>query len=415
MFENYVRIAVAVLLRRKFLTLVNLFGTVLTLTVLVVAAAVLESMLHPAGAESAQEHILVVDRLCMKGISASGCSHPGRKFFTQYIETLKTPDKTSYATVAVPAVSYVDGRKITPQVRGTDSAYWEILSFNVRAGRTIAADDVSAGRRVAVINEATAEAFFPAGAPLGKRIRLDAQTFEVIGVVANEPSTSDLAYADVWVPYPTSETPDYEGQWGADAVILLFVKNANARPAVQAELRKRLQSFVYTPDPDRYNSAAAPAKTGVERTAGSVLGDPWAEANSAPRFVALTVLFAFLFMLLPAINMANINIGRILERSAEIGLRKATGASMRALLGQFIFENVVLTFLGGLLAFAVAWPVLRVLNGGLFTYGALALNYRVFLTGFGLILVFGLLSGIYPAWRMARLEPVAALRGFRHV
>jgi putative ABC transport system permease protein len=417
MFENYVRIALAVLLRRKFLTLVNLFGTVLTLTVLVVAAAVLESMLHPAGAESGQERMLVVDRLCMKGIAASGCSTPGRKFFTQYIETLKTTDKTSYATTVAPAVSYVDGRKVTPQVRGTDSTYWEILSFNILAGRTIAADDVSAGRRVAVINEATAEAFFPAGSPLGKRMTLDAQTFEVIGVVTNEPATSELAYADVWVPYSTAESSNDEEQWDGDGVILISVKNARIRPAVQAELQRSLQGFVFTPDPDRYNSASAPAKTGVERTASRVLGlgDPWAEASSPSRFVGVTVLFAFLFMLLPAINMANINIGRILERSAEIGLRKATGASMRTLIGQFIFENIVLTFLGGLVAFVAAWLILRMLNGGLFTYGTLALNYRVFLTGFVLILVFGFLSGIYPAWRMARLEPAAALRGFRHV
>jgi putative ABC transport system permease protein len=305
---------------------------------------------------------------------------------------------------------------LTPQLRRTDSTYWQILSFNVRSGRIIAADDVSAGRRVAVVNEATAEAFFARGSPLGKRITVDTQTFEVIGVVANEPETSELAYADVWVPYTTTETPDYEEQWGGDGLILLSVKNPGDRPAVQAELQKSLQNFVYPPDPDRYNSASAPARTGWERTARSVLADPWREeGGGVSRFFAVTLLFAFLFMLLPAINMANINIGRILERSAEIGLRKATGASTRALIGQFIFENIVLTFLGGVIAFATAWLVLRALNGGLFTYGTLALNYRVLLTGVVLILVFGFVSGVYPAWRMARLEPAAALRGSKYV
>ena len=243
MFDNYLRIAIAVLLRRKFLTLVNLFGTVLTLTVLVVAAAVLDSMLHPRGAEVDQEHLLVVDYLCMRGVNYVGCDPPGRKFFQQYIEPLETPDKVSYATNSSPGISYVDRRKVTSQLRRTDAAYWEILHFKVLAGRTIAADDVTAGRKVAVINEATAETFFHESSPIGRSITLSEQTFEVIGVVANEPQTSEIAYSDVWVPYTTSETPDYEEQWDGDGVILLFVKNASTRQAVQAELRKSLQNF----------------------------------------------------------------------------------------------------------------------------------------------------------------------------
>ena len=415
MFDNYLRIAIAVLLRRKFLTLVNLFGTVLTLTVLVVAAAILDSMLHPRGAEVDQEHFLVLDYLCMKGANSTGCGLPGRQFFRQYIEPLETPDKVSYATNSSPAISYVDRGKVTSQLRRTDAAYWEILHFKVLAGRAIEADDVTAGRKVAVINEATAEAFFRGSSPLGKSITLGEQTFEVIGVVVNEPQTSEIAFADVWVPYTTSETPNYEEQWDGDGVILLFVKNANAREAVQAELRKSLQGFVFTPDPGRFDTATAFARTGVERTASRVLGEEQGKEPNTRRFVGVALLLALLFMLLPAVNMANINIGRILERSAEIGLRKATGASMRTLIGQFIFENVVLTFLGGVIAFAVASLILHTLNGGLFTYGTLTVNFRVFLVGLALILVFGFLSGIYPAWRMARLEPAAALRGFRHV
>jgi putative ABC transport system permease protein len=132
-------------------------------------------------------------------------------------------------------------------------------------------------------------------------------------------------------------------------------------------------------------------------------------------FVAIAVAVGLLFMSLPAINMANLNIGRILERAPEIGLRKSAGATRRVLAGQFIFENVVLSALGGLVAIAIAPILLGLLNDTLFTYGQLGLNGPVFAAAFAFVLVFGVLSGAYPAWKMARLEPAVALRGSQHV
>ncbi|HEU4616948.1 MAG TPA: FtsX-like permease family protein, partial [Gammaproteobacteria bacterium] len=81
---------------------------------------------------------------------------------------------------------------------------------------------------------------------------------------------------------------------------------------------------------------------------------------------------------------------------------------------QFVFENVVLSVLGGLAAFAIAPLVLGLLNETVFTYGRLTLDVPVFLAGFCFVLLFGVLSGAYPAWKMARLEPAAALRGLQH-
>jgi putative ABC transport system permease protein len=415
MFSKYLRISIAILLRRKFLTLVNLFGIVLTLTVLVVAVAVLDSLLRPAGAQSRQNHILVIERLNLKGKSFGGQSNPGLAFFERHIVPLKVPDKVSYSTVPAVATSYVDGRKIEPKVRRTDAAYWEMLSFTPLAGRMIAADDVKAGRRVAVINEATAEAFFPETEAIGRSIDLDAQTFDVIGVVANEPETSELAFADVWVPYTTIEVNAYAEQWGADGIIMLYVADAARRDEAQAELRAGLQQFVYTPDPDRFDTATAPAETTLGRIANQFMGDTEDGSSQAGRFVSAAVLLTLLFMLLPAINMTNLSIGRILERSAEIGLRKASGATVRTLVAQFIFENVVLTCLGGVLAFAVTPVLLALLNQDVYEYGALQMNFTVFLMGLAFVLIFGVFSGAYPAWRMAKLDPVAALRGQGHV
>jgi putative ABC transport system permease protein len=147
------------------------------------------------------------------------------------------------------------------------------------------------------------------------------------------------------------------------------------------------------------------------------LGGPYhkmqGRRESRPELLwALLIAMAVLFMLLPSINLVNINLSRILDRASEIGVRKAFGASSRTLVGQFVVENVVLTLLGSAIGLVLAAAVLAGLNAsGLIPYADLRLNFRVFFEGLALALFFGLFSGVYPAWKMSRLHPVQALRG----
>ena len=118
-----------------------------------------------------------------------------------------------------------------------------------------------------------------------------------------------------------------------------------------------------------------------------------------------------LFMLLPVVSLVNINSTRILERASEIGVRKAFGGSSRTLVGQFMVENVILTLLGGALGLVLTFLVLQALGASdIVQYAEFHLNHRIFFYGLVITLVFGLLSGIYPAWRMSRLHIVEALR-----
>jgi putative ABC transport system permease protein len=420
MLKNYLKITVAVLLRRKFLTFVNLFGTVLTLTVLVVAFALLESIASPTGAQRRHEHVLAIQGVLVSGKNGAWGDGVGKVFHDRYVATLRTPDRVSYATTPSTGTSYLDGRKITRMVRRTDAAYWQILDFDLREGRLLSADDVDSGRFVAVINEATAAIYFPEGSPLGKSLAMGRESFEVVGVVANEPETNRLAFADVWVPLTATDSSAYEQQWLAGGQSLLYVDDPARRGAVRAEFGAALERFEYTPDPMEFTRAQARAATTFEDIAFRSLAEVGAvdqnstPATFVPQFIAAAIVVAVLFMALPAINMTNLNIGRILERAPEIGLRKATGASLRVLVGQFVFESVLLAAIGGALAFVLSPFVLDLLNG-VFTYGQLRLNGPVFTAGIVFVVVFGVLSGLYPAWKMARLEPSAALRGQRYV
>lgn len=420
MLENYLKITMAVLLRRKFLTFVNLFGTVLTLTVLVVAFATFDSIVNPSGAQHRSDHVLAINRVVIthstEFILWGG--GPGGAFFTSYVKPLRTPDIVSLTTRARTAISYIDGRKLSIQIRATDAAYWKILDFGLIAGRVLAPDDIDSGRSVAVINESTARGWFPGQSPLGKPIRVGSRSYEVVGVVRDEPETSSLSYSDVWVPITSSETRAWEQEFTGDNQILLYVNDPAKRDAVRAELAARARAFAVNPDPSRYNRLRVLATTPLQELAGQALDRndlrrPDWQSDPSALFIAASIVVALLFMALPAVNMVNLNVGRIMERAPEIGLRKAAGAPARTLVGQFIFENLVLTLLGGVLAFAVAPLILGVLNE-VFRHGQMRLNLSVFIAGLVFVAIFGVLSGAYPAWKMSRLDPAAALKGQRY-
>ncbi|HWN81420.1 MAG TPA: FtsX-like permease family protein, partial [Candidatus Udaeobacter sp.] len=181
-------------------------------------------------------------------------------------------------------------------------------------------------------------------------------------------------------------------------------------PRLKDEFQSRLAHVEFL-DPDRYDTMQGSLTTHWEELARLVLN---AEPARTPlrRFFLTLGIGALLFMSLPAINLVNINLSRILEQAGEIGVRKAFGASRAALVGQFVIENVLLCLVGGAIGLVLSWAVLAAIsNGGLIPYAHFTLNPRIFACGLFLATFFGVLSGIYPAWRMSRMHPVAALRG----
>jgi len=219
--------------------------------------------------------------------------------------------------------------------------------------------------------------------------------------------------ADLWAPLTTQKSKGWQEEYlGNFNPAFLLAANTRAED-VRAEFASRLKTFK-SPLPQwktlsaaletRYEGAGRnlyPGRTDFTRTYGGFL-------------TGMLVLAALLFMALPAINLVNLNVSRIMERASEIGVRKAFGASSRTLVVQFVVENLALTLIGGLIGFVLAGLVLRAVNqSGLIPYAALALNPRIFIWGMALAAAFGLLSGVYPAWRMSRVHPVIALKGTR--
>jgi len=415
MLRNYLKIAMKVLLRRKFFTFISLFGVSLTLVVLLVATAMLDHVFAPQAPEVQGNRTLGVYLMAMRGPEATRTSFAGYQFLDRFVRPmtqLPYVEAVTCFSLPVTGISYLDGKKIESSVKHTDGAFWRVLRFDFLEGGPFTADDDKSARFVAVINEATRDKFFGGRPALGRTLEVDGQRFKVVGVVPNVPILRIAPYADVWVPINTSKSDLYKKELVGNFMGLIVARSRADFPQIKAEVQSRLaQAKTLIPDPKMYTEVSGGADTPFEAAARMILSSRMEESHPE-RLLMILIGLAVVFMLLPTVNLVNINLSRIMDRSSEIGVRKAFGASSWTLVGQFVVENVVLTLVGGALGLLLAGLALSAINrSGAIPYAHLALNLRVFLEGLAIALFFGLFSGVYPAWRMSKLHPVMALRG----
>lgn len=407
MLKNYLKIAIKVLLRRKFFTFISLFGIAFTLVVLMVVTALFDHVFAPARPEVRQERSLAVYIVEIAGERNRRNGPPGYGFLDKHVRTLPDVEKVSVFSVFGTVLSYKDGRRIESYLKRTDGEFWQILDFEFLEGAPFTSEDDNKSNFVAVINETTRRKFFGDASAVGKTIEADGQRFRVVGVVRDVPILRILPFADIWVPISTAKSTAYRTEVMGDFMALILARSSADFPAIRDEFRSRLSQVEL---PRGFNRMSGQVETFFETV--SRFFSPTGDTSHPWRLLAAIVALMVLFMLLPTINLVNINVSRIMERASEIGVRKAFGASSRNLVGQFVVENLVLTLIGGVLGFAGAYLVLRTISlSGVIPYADLHLNLRIFGYGLAIAVFFGLFSGVYPAWKMSRLHPVQALKG----
>ncbi len=414
MLRNYLTVAWKVLLRRKFFTFVSLFGVGVTLMVLLVAVAFLDHSFAPHSPEVRADRTLGIYRVTLKGPDSTWSSSCGYGYVERVRTLTQMPAVERLALVSEiqTVVSYLGQRRIESALRRADGQFWKVMEFRFLEGGPFTDADERDGHFVAVISRATRERFFGGANALGKTLEADGQSFRVAGVVENVSRIRTSSSADLWVPISTAKSSDYKHQWLGPFSLLILARGRADFPDIKAEVARRVRlSAADIEDPKQFKKVNAGADTLFEEVSRDMLANN-NEASYPGKLRLLMAGLAVLFMTLPAVNLVNINLSRVLERSSEIGVRKAFGASSRDLVGQFVVENVVLTLAGALLGLALAAGALAAINAsGVVPYSSFALNGRVFLAALALALFFGLFSGVYPAWRMSRLHPVQALNG----
>jgi putative ABC transport system permease protein len=413
MLKHYLFLSLKVFARRKFFTAVSLFGISFTLIVLMLVSALIDHAVAPLPPEVHQDRTLGVFFAMESSEHMRRNGGAGFKLLDRYLRDVPGVERMSIVTYPNGVFSYLNGTRVKSYLKRTDGEFWQIMRFDFIEGAPFTAADLEAHRMVAVINESTRRRFFGDGVQaMGRTIEVDGQRFQVLGVVRDVPILRLVPFADVWVPYTTDKSDNYRQEIVGDMMGLFLARSRADLPGIQSEVRSRMQR-VPPDDPKVFRKVTAHAETLFDTAARVVAtgGDAEVE-NPGRRLWIVFVTLALLFMLLPAVNLVNLNVSRIMERASEIGVRKSFGASSLVLVGQFLVENVALTLIGGAIGLLLSIWLLWVVNGsGLLLYADLRMNYRIFLAGLAFALFFGTVSGVYPAWRMSRLNPVQALKG----
>jgi putative ABC transport system permease protein len=411
MLRNYLLTAYKVFMRRKLFTAINLACIVLTLVVLMVITALLQTTFWPGGVEGKSSRFLQMYGIRSQSPDGKNMRTTllGYKTIDKYIKPMTGVERVSAFTMPGSVSVYQGDRVSQLDLRRVDADYWKILDFHLLTGRLPDEDDDRLGRLVAVVNASTARKLFPGAAAVGQRISVSGQTFEIVGVVADVIHIN--AYADMWAPLTTFPSTDYQKDLTGSFAALLLARSPDDLPRIQREVARIATTFV-SEDPHAFPTTLFWADSKLDVFARVLLGRQGVADSGASRLLLIIGAGMLLFMLLPALNLVNLNMGRIMERSAEIGVRKAFGATSLQLAGQLVVENVLLCLAGGLLGLACARLVLWWLEASqLIPYLEVGVNLPVFGYGMLLALVFGLLSGALPAWKMSRLDPVHALKG----
>ncbi len=300
-------------------------------------------------------------------------------------------------------------RVLSPRVLATLPDYIDVTGRLVHAGRFLNARDEESVANVCVLGTEVARYLFPLQSPLGQVLRVGGDYYRVVGTLAPRVSVGDSAAAgadmteEVFIPLATGQ------KWYGEMQVR---QRAGSREMEQVQLH---EIIVEVDHADNVSMVADACREMLER--GHKKRD-WevvvpleliARQKETSRIFSIVLgTIASISLLVGGVGITNVMLATVTERTREIGIRRALGAKQRHIIAQFLVEAIVLTIGGALLGVLFGFFIPPLIGHfsdmrTIVTAGAVAL-------AFGISTASGLVFGIYPAWRAAKMDPVEALR-----
>jgi len=295
-------------------------------------------------------------------------------------------------------------RETRVTVSGVSASYFSVRNLVVEEGDELTASDANGSARVAVLGYGTAQELFDDGTyPIGQSIKISGVQYKVVGVLKEKGGVGPMSQDDqVYVPLSTAQSRLYtrrtrSGEHKVDIVYAEAVSQAQIDEATQQvkDLLRERHGIAYLADDD----FTVISQTQILDAFGVIM-------TSVNLFLGA---IAGISLLVGGIGIMNIMLVSVTERTREIGIRKAVGALRRDILIQFLIESLLLSVLGGMIGIALGFTAAKVI-GNLSADLTPVVDLGTVAMSFSFAAAVGLIFGIYPAWRAARLRPIEALR-----
>jgi putative ABC transport system permease protein len=319
--------------------------------------------------------------------------------------TAVTPDLETYSArkrVKAFQIFSFEGKSDDSNVIGVTPSYFRLVRYEVGEGSLISEPDQKDFEQVCIIGSRVKQKLFGTQSPIGKTLKIDKLWFSVIGVLADNNLTKDEFEGvklqdfsnDIYIPLATAlkkfEFKRFESELDE---IVLSIKNTEA-----------------------LTSSAVLISQVIANTHGNaddysiVVPRELLEQNQRTQRIFNIVMscIASISLLVGGIGIMNIMLANILERTREIGVRRAIGARRRDIWQQFLIEALTISFVGGLIGVLFGFIVSR--GVALYAEWNTVVTPTSIAMSFGVSAAVGLIFGLYPAVRASRLDPVEALR-----
>ena len=303
-------------------------------------------------------------------------------------------------------------RALDGRVVGTTQDYADFTKLEIDKGRFLSASDNARYENFAVLASETAKTLFPYENPLGKSVKLGSDYYTVIGVTREKASSAGVGSSlssqdfnkDVYIPLNTCKL-----RFGERLV--------DSRPgsfSIEETQLSQITLQVHSIDQVRATApiieAAVQPKHPKQDVKMTVPYDLLMQAQATARqFSIILGTIASISLLVGGIGIMNIMLATVTERTREIGIRRALGAKQRDITMQFLIETIVLSGVGGVLGVCIGIGIPEILRYFATDQEPVVTGGSVLLS-FGISVAIGILFGLYPARRAARMDPIEALR-----
>lgn len=278
-------------------------------------------------------------------------------------------------------------------VNGVQASWADLMKYNVSQGEWFTTEDNLSRRQVVVLGSEVAKKLFPGGDAVGNYVsvfRSQAKRYLVVGVMEAKDATLSVSFNNaVFMPYNTMKLR-LGGSSRVGSYIVKVLENHDST-TVSDSIRDYLDNLVGS---DNYTIFSASTLTSI---ANEITGT----------FTTFLAAIAGISLLVGGIGIMNIMLVSVAERTREIGIRKALGASPKVIRGQFITEAIALTMLGGLLGILLGTFISKAVTN--LAGWSFKISIPAYALSVGFSMVIGVFFGWYPAKKAAKLDPIDAL------